>query len=134
MNTPSNNFIGPRRHARAFTLVELLVVIAIIGILAAMLLAVLAAAKDRAYRTVCITNLKQFGTTDCMYNNDNRDTFVQPNWDGGTPGNVPGGGVYAGYLYGTNVATLVPNASSGTAPWATGLWWKYMGNSKSYFC
>lgn len=43
---------------RAFTLIELLVVIAIIAILPAMLLSALAAAKEKASRTLCLNNLK----------------------------------------------------------------------------
>jgi prepilin-type N-terminal cleavage/methylation domain-containing protein/prepilin-type processing-associated H-X9-DG protein len=88
-----------RRERSAFTLVELLVVIAIIGVLVALLLPAVHAAREAARRSQCTNSLRQFSLAALNY----EDTFknMPPGSFGGgwAPPNtmtVPAGGPWRG--------------------------------------
>lgn len=70
--------LAPQR--KAFTLIELLVVIAIIAILAALLLPVLAKAKERSKRIGCVSNLRQWMMGSLMYATDFQGNLTAPSW------------------------------------------------------
>lgn len=95
-----------RRQHVGFTLVELLVVIAIIGVLVALLLPAIQAAREAARRSQCLNNLKQLSLA--MMNYESAKKGLPPMakyWCNQTvnPGQLPCLAGYPKYL-GNNVA------------------------------
>ena len=82
---------------RGFTLVELLVVIAIIGILVALLLPAIQAAREAARRTQCQNNLKQMGLA--ILNYESSIGEMPPGVVKDNPGGTTGGDYYHGWSH-----------------------------------
>lgn len=117
---------------KGFTLIELLVVIAIIAILAALLIPVLAKAKEKANRTMCINNLKQLLLGHIMYGADNNDFIAHPNADSSfsfgssTPGGDPPGWLYRTGLTPAGLPGVPANVSWTLLGPEGGAYWLYV--------
>lgn len=101
-------------NKRAFTLIELLVVIAIIAILAAILFPVFAQAKAAAFKTSCLSNLKQLGTSFALYQGDSDDVLPNARWS--PMGNQKEGGwvYYDNFTVGTGSVQTSFDVSKGS--------------------
>lgn len=103
-----------RRSGRreAFTLVELLVVIAVIGILVALLLPAVQAAREAARRMSCQNNLKQLGLALHNYEGTHRVFPPSTITDGGAAGQPwSGQAMLLPYLEGDTTYTLIDFSS-----------------------
>ena len=114
---------GRRRHG--FTLVELLVVIAIIGILIALLLPAIEAARESARRMRCTNNLKQLGTALYLYH-DTYNKFpagalVDPNTHCRSPDDCRGNPIFVTILPYIEQTALYEQYDD-TLGW--GRWWE----------
>ncbi len=124
----------PTEQINAFTLIEMLMVILVIGILASLLLPVLANGKARAQGIYCVSNLQQLQLAWVNYATDNHDKLAQNvASDSGHYATTPN---QAGSQPGQPWASWVLGDASQPDPGliTNGLIYPFMGSWKPYKC
>lgn len=92
-----------RKSRRAFSASDLLIVIAIIGILVALLLPAVSAAREAARRTNCANNLKQAAIACLAFEQDNRTLPIAAVYRDGSPVSI-------------KLSTVVPGSAGAAKP------------------
>jgi prepilin-type N-terminal cleavage/methylation domain-containing protein/prepilin-type processing-associated H-X9-DG protein len=87
------------KSRKAFTLIELLVVIAVIAILAALLLPVLSKAKQKAWQTTCLNNVRQLQLGWTLYADDHGDNLPHNSCGDGAGESLENPGWVAGNMW-----------------------------------
>ncbi len=70
---------------RAFTVIELLIVIAIMAILISIILPAAEKVRHRGYIDLCASNLRQIGTAETMYANENHGAYARTTYVSNAP-------------------------------------------------
>ena len=130
--------LGRGGNLFAFTLVELLVVIAIIGILIALLLPAVQAAREAARRMQCTNHLKQMGLA--VHNFHDSRQGLPPAGLCGAPAGISAFGLLFPYLEQTSLADLLNDVVQ-TDMWVTNSpvggnsWWQRLTQAqRDGFC